>query len=651
MRRFALLLFAFVAVVPFTGCVGHVGNSLPAVGGANAPRSYLPVLPRFTRAFLGSAPRVAWRSSGAWRLPPASMLMRTLLRAIAEHGSSSFSRAQRTSSAGSGDSESVGVVVNPGGPYTGIVGFQTAYTPFSVPQTGTSPQIQIGYPPGATGSSALVAPLLLPSNGSCLAPAVLYVGFGASTAALFVALDFCGGGYDFAKVIDDSPAVRQYVGIVNGRPGFYTATLTPDKQPTPASTWYLMIYNFALSHFDLAASKVGLSSNTSGLGVFLGKFVAGRCPITPPLAASGLQLYNATTGTFQTLVPTMTGTTSVVLPVGSGDSCFHDDVTGPASFTFSMLNPNAFWQVNPQVPTTSISEFSSGITPASGLEHITSGPDGNLWFAEADRARIGRITPSGTVTEFSTGITAGGQPWGVTAGPDGNLWFTEASGNRIGRITPSGAVTEFSNGISYFSTPEAITTGPDGNLWFTETNANRIGRITPTGNVKEFSSGISSGPYDIAAGPDGNLWFTERIGKIGRITPSGAVTEFSSGISADPFGIAAGPDGRLWFTEENGNLIGSITTTGTVTEFSSGITANSGPWSIASGPDGNLWFTEAGGNGSRIGRITTAGAITEFSNGISPNSAPVSITTGPDSNLWFTEAAYTNGNRVGQVVP
>src|ERR1700737_133301 len=126
-----------------------------------------------------------------------------------------------------------------------------------------------------------------------------------------------------------------------------------------------------------------------------------------------------------------------------------------------------------------VTEFSAGITASAGPEGITAGPDGNLWFAEFNRARIGRITPLGVVTEFSTGII--GSPFGITAGPDGNLWFTESNGDRIGRITPLGVVTEFSTGISPGAQPVGITAGPDGNLWFAEQSGNRIGRITPLG--------------------------------------------------------------------------------------------------------------------------------------------------------------------------
>ena len=280
-----------------------------------------------------------------------------------------------------------------------------------------------------------------------------------------------------------------------------------------------------------------------------------------------------------------------------------------------------------------------------------------MWFAEQRGNRIGRITPTGVITEFSAGLSAASGPFFVAAGPDGNMWFTEAQGNRIGRITPAGVTTEFSAGLSPASRPGGIAAGPDGNLWFTElgeceetcVGGNRLGRITPAGVITEFSTGLSPSVSLalIAGGPDGNVWFAEFEGnRIGRITPAGVVTEFSTGLNpaSHPLGIAAGPDGNLWFTEAGGNRIGRITPAGVITEFFKGISAESFPLDIAAGPDGNMWFAEEGGN--RIGRITSAGVITEFSAGLSPGSGPFGIAGGPDGNVWFTEAG---GNRIGRI--
>jgi streptogramin lyase len=276
---------------------------------------------------------------------------------------------------------------------------------------------------------------------------------------------------------------------------------------------------------------------------------------------------------------------------------------------------------------------------------ITTGPDGNIWFAEY--SYIGRITPSGVITTFLT-PTPVGHNTAITAGPDGNLWYTvPVNQNVVGRISPSGVITEFAvddpTGWNYHS-PLGITAGPDGNLWFAETPGGsptpafgNIGRITPSGQITQFSvpSAGSSISY-IAQGPDGNLWFTESsANQIGRITTAGAVTEFSIPTPAsNPLFIAAGPDGNIWFTESNAGQIGRITPAGVVTEFP----LPPPIWlisltSIAAGPDGNLWFTEF--ENSTVGRITPAGVITEFSLPTWRN--PYGITTGPDGNLWLTE--------------
>ena len=73
---------------------------------------------------------------------------------------------------------------------------------------------------------------------------------------------------------------------------------------------------------------------------------------------------------------------------------------------------------------------------------IAAGPDGDVWFTEAEGDNIGRITPAGTITEYSL-PSANSCPGGIAAGPDGNLWFTEIDRNRIWRITPGGTMTEF----------------------------------------------------------------------------------------------------------------------------------------------------------------------------------------------------------------
>ncbi|HEV3162579.1 MAG TPA: hypothetical protein VGZ22_00965 [Isosphaeraceae bacterium] len=286
--------------------------------------------------------------------------------------------------------------------------------------------------------------------------------------------------------------------------------------------------------------------------------------------------------------------------------------------------------------------------PTAGSEPIgiTTGPDGNLWVAEAASNNIGRINPTThKITEFPI-PTANSRPLQITAGPDGNLWFTEGNAVKIGEINPTThAITDFPVPTST-SSPTGITAGPDGNLWFTEATGNKIGQINPTTHaIAEFPiPTINSRAEGIVAGPDGNLWFTE-FNKIGQINPTThAITEFPIPTAASGAArITAGPDGNLWFTENLADQVGEINpTTHVITEFHTP-TAGAVLVGITAGPDGNLWFVEDGA----VAQINpTTHVITEFPV-LTPGTTPLEITSGPDGNLWLTEE---EGNNIGQVV-
>jgi streptogramin lyase len=332
---------------------------------------------------------------------------------------------------------------------------------------------------------------------------------------------------------------------------------------------------------------------------------------------------------------------------------------------------------------------------AGGLNRITTGPDGNIWFTDGGNNQIGRMTPDGVFTGFDLPIPNSG-PVDITTGPDGALWFTEFEG-RIGRITTSGQITEFT--ILPLAPPGTtprhplgITNGPDGALWFVTdccdpANPGRIGRITTSGVITLFEPAPGTTPAPgIATGSDGNIWYSatatpSRIeGRIQRMSPDGVVNgDFRIPTAySDPSRLVTGPDGNIWFTEQgavgaNGSRqptfpapgrIGRITPSGRIDEFT---TPNqsypnfvSNPAGIAVGPDGNLWFTEYSfraadtltqHGGNMIGRITTTGQITEF-----PIPTPFAradgITAGPvgDGGMYFTESPENFGfGAVGRI--
>jgi streptogramin lyase len=100
-----------------------------------------------------------------------------------------------------------------------------------------------------------------------------------------------------------------------------------------------------------------------------------------------------------------------------------------------------------------------------------------VWLANYAGRSIGRLSPIGdSIADYP--LSASAQPQGITAGPDGNVWFTEANSALIGRITPSGVATTFTAREDLADNPTGMTPGPDCNLGFTSELTSRIGRVT-----------------------------------------------------------------------------------------------------------------------------------------------------------------------------
>jgi len=298
---------------------------------------------------------------------------------------------------------------------------------------------------------------------------------------------------------------------------------------------------------------------------------------------------------------------------------------------------------------TRMSEFSVAASTPSGLDGITVGPDGNIWFIDNMNAAagIGRVSTAranaGTVLLPYVGLSAA--PHKITTGPDANLWVTVA--NSIARVTPAGGVQTFG---ALAAPATSIVSGPGNSLWFSEFTGINIGKVSLTGEVMEIPIMTpNSSPITIASDGASGLWFSEyNLGKIARFdsTTGQVAAELTVPGSAGVGSITLGPDGNMWFTEFKGNNVSQLKN-GLITQFALP-TAGGGPEVISTGPagiPGVLWFTEF--NGNKIGRITTGGSITEFSV-TTPASEPTAITAGPDGNIWFCE--FATGN-LGRFVP
>ncbi len=313
-----------------------------------------------------------------------------------------------------------------------------------------------------------------------------------------------------------------------------------------------------------------------------------------------------------------------------------------------------------------------GLSESGEPQGITAGPDGNLWFTNHYRGRIGKITPSGTITEnkLPSSEQGEGRPEAITPGPakESALWFTDSFRDNIGKITTSGTISECALRIARWA--PAIVAGPEKeDLWFTvgDETYPGIGKRKASvsklecefGSPAEYSIRQGYEPYGIAVGPgkEEALWFTEYGVKslaghayIGKVTTSGTVTEYELKNESEPRGITAGPDGNVWFTEYGTSKIGKFTiSTGKISEYP--LPSGSDPKEIAAGLEKEeaLWFTERGTG--RLGKITTSGKITEYS--LPTGSEPEGITAGPGTEkaIWFTDEGTSKIGKINVSTP
>jgi len=300
---------------------------------------------------------------------------------------------------------------------------------------------------------------------------------------------------------------------------------------------------------------------------------------------------------------------------------------------------------------------------------ITSGPDGNLWFAEFDGNKIGKVVPgtfpgAGSIVECGPLPTTNSAPVDVVNDPStpNKVWFDEFGNDKVANVdTSTCAYSEFAVPTSG-AQPEGLTVDQSGVLWFAEsaTGVGQVAKMTIGGAVTEYLTGLSnSDPLSVAIAADNSVWYVDGgRNSIGHMTfPGGVKTVVDYGLPtnpADPFEITLGPDGALWFTELGiqsltGCQIGRITTgaSPSITEYTLPLLQPSPHGDLCldlTSAGGNIWFAEA--DTGAIGRVTTGGVVTEY--GIPGNgTTAVYVTAGPDGNLWFTDGGFDGSVAIG----
>lgn len=268
------------------------------------------------------------------------------------------------------------------------------------------------------------------------------------------------------------------------------------------------------------------------------------------------------------------------------------------------------------------------------------------------KGSIGRVSTDGIIKEFPLSeetyryinTSPGSVSFAITNGPDGNLWFTEAEANKIGKIATDGTILNEYSLADTGMYPRAITTGPDGNIWFVISgdSESKVESMDTQGNiVKSYTVPGTNIGNKMITGPDGNIWFTDvSDSNVGRITPDGNYQGFSTGSGMRTVNIIPGNNNDVWVAL-NGGFLTRITTNGMITPYP---TPGEQAWNLAMAPDKHIWFQD--GTENRINEFDPIGGGDTLYPLLTPSQYVFAsdMVFGPNGNIWFT-----NVNTIGTI--
>jgi streptogramin lyase len=218
------------------------------------------------------------------------------------------------------------------------------------------------------------------------------------------------------------PAGTQPDGITAGPDGALWFAIQPQAQSAPA----------AIGRIDPATGAItthttGLRSLSSPGAITAGP--DGKLWFTDPGLVSVSSSGTATPAApaIGTIDPASDAITEYTngLPAGSSPTAITTGPDGALWFTLALANGMAVGRIDPA--TGAISTYTAGLTPGLEPGAALIPPGGALWFTAEESggsAVIGHVEPtSGAITEY--GIPSG-SPLGILSGPDGDLWSADA---------------------------------------------------------------------------------------------------------------------------------------------------------------------------------------------------------------------------------
>jgi virginiamycin B lyase len=107
---------------------------------------------------------------------------------------------------------------------------------------------------------------------------------------------------------------------------------------------------------------------------------------------------------------------------------------------------------------------------------ITAATDNGLWIVEQKGLALVRMATNGQITAQYP-LTGAMTPDAIVPGVDGNFYFTDTAKNKIGQFLFRSHRVNFYSIPTANSGPTAMTIGTDGQVYFVETAGNKVGQF------------------------------------------------------------------------------------------------------------------------------------------------------------------------------
>jgi virginiamycin B lyase len=249
------------------------------------------------------------------------------------------------------------------------------------------------------------------------------------------------------------------------------------------------------------------------------------------------------------------------IPLGSGSSP-HGVIVGPdgaAWVTDSGLN--AVLRVDPR--NQAVRRFAPPPgTPYMNLNTAAFDARGILWFT-GQAGYYGSIDPaSGEVRVFEA--PRGRGPYGISSGADGNIYYASLAGSHIARVDPETGAAEVIEPPTPRQGARRVWGDSQGHIWVSEWNTGRLGRYhTATGQWREWPlPGDRPRAYAVYVDAQDQVWVSDFGGDaIWRFDP---VTEAFESITLPSRNAMVrqihGRPGEVWLPESATDKLALIRT-------------------------------------------------------------------------------------------